>query len=344
MKSAGVVARYGERSYTLVACRECGARFAEPFSSSDVDYEEIQRRHAGYIHTAALNEYIRSILSNCGGIVGGAEAIRFLTQRTQSDSRFLRALEICVRAHAERRRLRILEVGCNLGYFGGIVQRFGHEYTGLDVQPAVIARAREYYGEHYQCMTVESFAATDVGQFDLVCSFEVIEHVPDPRGFFDRCLSLVSTGGTLLLSTPNGDLAADGTWLPIDLPPIHLSLFGRRSFLALANTHIEIVFPRRQASTSDHTNIGWLVRRYGTILRRRITPSVAPQADPRAPDFYAGIPAAPCDYSLWFEFRSARVLAINWKRTLRATIAVVIRPFFTIPPSPLVVEIIVKRP
>ena len=40
-------------------------------------------------------------------------------------------------------------------------------------------------------------------RFDLVCSLEVIEHVPDPRAFTAALAGALAPGGLMILSTPN---------------------------------------------------------------------------------------------------------------------------------------------
>ncbi len=42
-----------------------------------------------------------------------------------------------------------------------------------------------------------------VGRFDLVVSFEVLEHIPDPSGFLAGARELLADDGLLILSTPN---------------------------------------------------------------------------------------------------------------------------------------------
>jgi SAM-dependent methyltransferase len=41
--------------------------------------------------------------------------------------------------------------------------------------------------------------------FDLVCAFEVIEHVEDDAGFVRACARHVAPGGTVVLTTPAGE-------------------------------------------------------------------------------------------------------------------------------------------
>lgn len=282
------VARYGARTYRFARCMECRVRFAVPFDISGIDYDEIQRRHTGYVVTTASNEYVRVLLSAGPERVWIDRAVDFLCRRTEADSRFDHVLRFCADAQREGLRLRILEVGCNLGFLGAVIMRYGHEYVGLDIQQEAVARAKQYYGDHFVCMPVEQFVATAPVPFDLVCSFEVIEHVPEPRAFLESCLTLVAPQGRLVLSTPNGDLARDDKWFPIDLPPIHLTVFAPRTFEIAAKPAYHIRFPFSVQPRSDLSGVGWWLRR---LLPGRRPDAHAPISDPSDARFYAGAAA-----------------------------------------------------
>jgi SAM-dependent methyltransferase len=101
----------------------------------------------------------------------------------------------------------VLEVGCGRGGFAVRLAR-GRRYVGIepDAVSAGVARARlERAGVagDVRVGDISVVAATDL--FELVCAFEVIEHVEDDGAFVVDCARHVAPGGTLLLTTPAGE-------------------------------------------------------------------------------------------------------------------------------------------
>jgi len=97
-----------------------------------------------------------------------------------------------------------LDVGCGAGLLAEPLARLGAKVTGVDASPQVIAIARE----HATAVGLAiDYHAGDVheldGQFDLVTSLEVIEHVADPAEFLKALAKRLAPGGLLILSTPN---------------------------------------------------------------------------------------------------------------------------------------------
>jgi 2-polyprenyl-6-hydroxyphenyl methylase/3-demethylubiquinone-9 3-methyltransferase len=97
-----------------------------------------------------------------------------------------------------------LDVGCGAGLLAEPLARLGAKVIGIDAAPEVIAVARAHAGRQgldidYRVGAVEELA----GQFDLVTSLEVIEHVADPAQFLKALAARLAPGGLLILSTPN---------------------------------------------------------------------------------------------------------------------------------------------
>src|SRR5215212_965970 len=93
-----------------------------------------------------------------------------------------------------------LDVGCGAGLLAEPLARLGAKVTGVDASPEVIAVARE----HAAATGLEiDYRAADVldveGQFDLITSLEVIEHVADPAAFVQALAKRLAPGGLLIL-------------------------------------------------------------------------------------------------------------------------------------------------
>jgi ubiquinone biosynthesis O-methyltransferase len=111
----------------------------------------------------------------------------------------------------------MLDVGCGGGLLSESLARLGASVTGIDAcrENVEIARAhaqidpRVRGNTNYRCIPAEDLEAElrnehgDAGQFDIVCSLEVIEHVENKALFLSSLASLLRPGGLMFLSTMN---------------------------------------------------------------------------------------------------------------------------------------------
>jgi SAM-dependent methyltransferase len=88
---------------------------------------------------------------------------------------------------------RVLEVGAGEGAVGARLAR-RYDYVGVEPDPRSRARARE------RVETV--LEELPDGSFDLVCAFEVLEHVADDRAELRAWRDRLRPGGWLLVSVP----------------------------------------------------------------------------------------------------------------------------------------------
>ena len=97
-----------------------------------------------------------------------------------------------------------LDVGCGAGLLAEPLARLGAKVTAIDAAPEVIEVAIGHAAG--QGLEID-YRAADVaaveGQFDLVTSLEVIEHVADPAAFVAALAQRLAPGGLMILSTPN---------------------------------------------------------------------------------------------------------------------------------------------
>lgn len=125
----------------------------------------------------------------------------------------------------------VLEIGCGAAAFAAYIP--GRRYLGLEFNEAAIARARAA-GFQAERRSVQDHAASGA-RADVVCSFQVLEHVTDPLGFVEAAKACVRPGGRLILAVPHGGsyLTSPGPHLLLNGPPHHLSWWPPETFFWL---------------------------------------------------------------------------------------------------------------
>lgn len=101
---------------------------------------------------------------------------------------------------------RVLDVACGEGYGSALLARHARDVTGVDVSAAAVAHARNQYAGVGNVRFVEASCTAlpfDAASFDLVVSFETIEHITEHQRFVDEIARVLAPGGVLLLSSPD---------------------------------------------------------------------------------------------------------------------------------------------
>ena len=96
---------------------------------------------------------------------------------------------------------RLLEVGCSVGLFLDEARRRGWKATGIEPGEWAAEQARSI-GLQVHTGTLEDFEP-DGAPFDLVASWDVLEHLHDPAADLRRMHALLRPGGLLALTTVN---------------------------------------------------------------------------------------------------------------------------------------------
>lgn len=103
-----------------------------------------------------------------------------------------------------------LDVGCGAGLLCEPLARMGAEVTGVDAAVENIAAAKAHAAGAGLSIDYRAgeLSAQGLGQFDLVTSMEVIEHVTDPAAFVAELAGRMKADGLMVLSTPNRTAAS----------------------------------------------------------------------------------------------------------------------------------------
>ena len=132
------------------------------------------------------------------------------------------------------RKGKILDVGCGDGSFLRRMRDAGWDVTGVEPDPAAVARARERYGIPAILGSLDE-AELPEASFDAITLSHVIEHVHDPVALLARCRHLLRPTGKVVVVTPNveslGHQEFGASWVALD-PPRHLYLFSPKTLEA----------------------------------------------------------------------------------------------------------------
>jgi SAM-dependent methyltransferase len=160
---------------------------------------------------------------------------------------------------------RVLEMGCGRGAFlRRLREEKGILAEGIETNPDAIEAA------HAAGLVVSSpeqlSAARREGTFDAVCAFQVLEHVPDPKGFLSAMLRYLRPGGKLLVAVPNRDsfirLEPDRI---LDAPPHHMTRWNDETLRSLTR-----FFPMRLIRIRKEPLDGYDVEPFAKGLVKRL--------------------------------------------------------------------------
>jgi 2-polyprenyl-3-methyl-5-hydroxy-6-metoxy-1,4-benzoquinol methylase len=105
---------------------------------------------------------------------------------------------------------RVLDVGCGAGYHDLVFAKSPRveQIIGVDYSSKSIEQANRHYPHPKVERAVASIFEPGTirqrwGQFDLVTSFQVIEHLKDSRQFLEACCHCTNPGGYIAVVTPN---------------------------------------------------------------------------------------------------------------------------------------------
>lgn len=131
-----------------------------------------------------------------------------------------------------KKGMRILEVGCGRGEFLSRIVSKGVIPVGLELNVGAI-KDRVEVDLDIRNETIQDHSKMYPAFYDLVCSFQVLEHISDVRTFLQAKLDVLKPGGIMIISVPNNaGFLADGE-NTLNLPPHHMGLWDEVSLLNL---------------------------------------------------------------------------------------------------------------
>lgn len=212
----------------------------------------------------------------------------------------------------------VLEIGAGRGLFVREIR--AASYVGLEFSADAIHWAAQD-GTRLLPQTVEQHAADHGGQYDVVCTFQVLEHVAEPRSFLKAAGQCLRPGGHLIVSVPAEDSFAQYAYQDVlNMPPHHVTRWSDRALQSIGNVcslKLVAVVPEplgrnmRRAYASAHADR--LVSRLAGVERRLLNSSAQRPALRRIAAMLAALIRGYTSVTRWKQRRGHAVVAMFQK-------------------------------
>ena len=196
----------------LVKCKECGLIYENPRYPETVILE-------GY---SAYHEPVHD------------------SQYTMRVESFYRAL-CSVKNKIPKSPAKVLDVGTASGAFLEAAEKFGYKAVGLEPSAFMVQKGRQRGFDIVQGTLEQNEFAAD--SFDMICLWDVLEHMPNPKKDLMNIHKLLKPEGILLINYPD-----IGTWMA--------KISGRRFWWLLS---VHLVHFNRHTITEICKKMGYLV-------------------------------------------------------------------------------------
>lgn len=123
----------------------------------------------------------------------------------------------------QQRGKKVLEVAAGDGITGRLLHDYGHEVTLCDIEDWRDPRAKNL--SFLQCDVCQTIPLEE-NSFDLICSYNAFEHLPDPHAAFEEMRRLCKPQGFILLS----------------FNPLYYSPWGLHAYRALKMPYPQFLF------------------------------------------------------------------------------------------------------
>ena len=173
----------------------------------------------------------------------------------------------------------VLDTGCGVGYGSLYLAECARGVVGVDNDPATIQYARSRYcgdNTHYVVGDCQSLPFPRES-FQVVTSFELIEHLPDADAYLAEVLRVLEPKGLFLVSTPNRPVYAEHRGSKPN--PFHVREWDFDEFVSLLRSYFRFV----EVLGGTHLPaVGILGSGKGT----RVSASVESSPAPAAADYF----------------------------------------------------------
>lgn len=128
----------------------------------------------------------------------------------------------------------VLEIGSGFGAFLSMLKTSNIKSVGLELNPHAIAVCTQKKLKVKNAL-IEDEAQTNKETYNVVCSFQVLEHITNVHSFIKASVDVLKENGKLIIGVPNNNpyLFVNDKHHTLNLPPHHAGLWDKKSLKAL---------------------------------------------------------------------------------------------------------------
>lgn len=212
-------------TFTVFECQHCNTQFSYPRVETAPIYELIYKnaeKIMGYDRYYKYKNAVKTHVNPLQFLAGKEEVYWVVSNILEQDFN-------------KKETLKILEVGCGMGYLTYALIKEGFRITGLDISQKAINEAICCFGQYYVCADVFEYAKNHKEEYDRIIFTQVFEHVEEPIKWLETLMEMLNKNGKIILTTENKSLYPANTVWQSDLPPVHLWWFSEESMIFIAD-------------------------------------------------------------------------------------------------------------
>lgn len=152
----------------VLSCKKCGLVYLEQPDNIKEVYDFYSNSYSGYYKQEEVN-----------------------------DARFQ-----LIKPYLQKRK-SVIEIGCSRGDFLLRVKPYAGRISGIELKKEDVRYARRNNRLNIFELPVEEFKCKE--KFDIVCCFQVFEHIPDPNLFLRSLRKIIKPRGIIFIEVPSID-------------------------------------------------------------------------------------------------------------------------------------------